>query len=147
MATLMHWIYALGVLHLNLTSATYLGFAPTGNQRLVTADSVSPNTEIVFEDIRLRIARREVVCGGAVVMLKKTPFLLLALLACHPQEVVTRKKIFKEIWGYDFDTQTKRIEVQVHYLRRMLLTVGSSVRIKTYYGTGLSLKVNAAHGE
>ncbi|MFF7864462.1 helix-turn-helix domain-containing protein [Pseudomonas monteilii] len=64
---------------------------------------------------------------------------MLVLLAGHSQETVTRDKIFKEIWGCDFDTQTKRIEVHVHYLRSILTTIGSSVRIKTHRSIGLSL--------
>ncbi|WP_423815545.1 winged helix-turn-helix domain-containing protein [Pseudomonas putida] len=87
----------------------------------------------------LRLELREVLCGGVIVVVKKTPFRLLTLLARHPREVVSRRRIFKEIWGYDFDTRTKRIEVQVHYLRGVLATVGCSARIQTHRGIGLSL--------
>lgn len=130
---------------MNLTTAFDFGSAPSGNQCLVTADPVSPQSEIVLGDICLRLSCREVTCGEEVVKLKKTSFLLLALLARHPEQIVTRKQIFKEVWDYEFDTHTKRIEVQVHYLRRMLLSLGSSVCVKTHYGTGLSL-MGAAPG-
>ncbi|MNM31334.1 Heme response regulator HssR [compost metagenome] len=85
----------------------------------------------------MRVLRHEVICADKMMVIKKTPFRLLVLLVRHSERVVSRMEMFKEIWGFDFDTGTKRIEVQLHYLRQVLSHLSSSVTIKTHRGAGL----------
>ncbi|MEW4948197.1 winged helix-turn-helix domain-containing protein [Pseudomonas asiatica] len=94
---------------------------------------------IAFADVNLNVPGREVVCGNKKMVVKKTSFRLLALLLDNADVVVSRKSIYKNVWGVEFDPGTKRIEVQLNYLRSVLLSLGSSVKIKTYRGKGLRL--------
>ncbi|MFK0270440.1 helix-turn-helix domain-containing protein [Pseudomonas asiatica] len=71
--------------------------------------------------------------------MKKVSFRILTLLFLHRHQVVTRKKIFSDVWGLEFDTGTKRLEVQIHYLRRILKDLDSSIAITTHRGVGLSI--------
>jgi len=95
--------------------------------------------EIHFGDFCLSLEHREIVCAGRRVRLKNVPFQLLMLLSQRAQQIISRKEIFKAVWGIDFDTGTKRIEVQLHYLRRILHDVNSTVSIQTHRGVGLRL--------
>jgi DNA-binding response OmpR family regulator len=85
-------------------------------------------------------AKGELTCDGVCRALKATPCRLLHLLLENAENVVSRKTIYKEIWGYDFDPGTKIIEVQVHYLRSILASSNSGFEIKTYRGKGISLQ-------
>ncbi|MFJ4453112.1 winged helix-turn-helix domain-containing protein [Pseudomonas sp. NPDC089392] len=93
------------------------------------------------EALRLDPSRFEISCYGLSYTLKPTPCRLMHLLIQNSGQVVSRKAIYKEIWGYDFDPGTKLIEVQVHYLRGVLCRLKSVFEIKTYRGKGICLQV------
>lgn len=95
--------------------------------------------DIGYADLSLNMQRREVACGNRVVVVKKTSLRLFSLLLCNAGSIVSRKSIFIEVWGFDFEPGTKRLEVQLNYLRGVLSELGSNVRIKTYRGKGLFL--------
>lgn len=90
--------------------------------------------------LKVDLAERRMSCDNASLPLKATPCRLLSLLLEHMGQIVSRRTIYKEIWGYDFDPGTKVLEVQVHYLRGALQTLPTSMEIKTYRGKGLSLQ-------
>lgn len=92
------------------------------------------------EALRLDPSKFEIYCYGASDTLKPTPYRLMHLLIENRGQVVSRKAIYKEIWGYDFDPGTKLIEVQVHYLRGVLCRLKSVFEIKTYRGKGICLQ-------
>jgi len=87
--------------------------------------------------------KAELFYNGVSRTLKPTPSRLLHLLVQHSGQIVSRRAIYKEIWGYDFDPGTKIIEVQVHYLRSVLTHLKSSFEIKTYKGKGICLQRSA----
>lgn len=92
------------------------------------------------EALRLDSSKFEIYCNGVSHTLKPTPYRLMHLLIQNSGQVVSRKVIYKEIWGYDFDPGTKLIEVQVHYLRGVLCKLTSVFEIKTYRGKGICLQ-------
>ena len=92
------------------------------------------------EALRLDPSKFEISCYGLSSTLKPTPYRLMHLLVQNSGHVVSRKAIYKEIWGYDFDPGTKLIEVQVHYLRGVLSRLMSVFEIKTYRGKGICLQ-------
>src|SRR5215472_10163329 len=66
------------------------------------SDLSLPHSSIRFEDFELDLRsgelRRE---GGSIVRLTEQPFRILVLLLDHPQEVVTREEIRKQLWPND----------------------------------------------
>jgi DNA-binding response OmpR family regulator len=64
---------------------------------------------------------------------------LLTLLVSHGDDIVSRQSIFKDVWGFHFDPGTKRIEVQLNYLRKVLRSLDSTTVIETHRGKGLRL--------
>ena len=73
---------------------------------------------IAVEDMVLDLARREVHRGDLHIDLTKTEFELLALLMFNEGIVLTQEVIYERIWGYDFETNSKSLDVYIGYLRR-----------------------------
>jgi two-component system, OmpR family, response regulator len=71
-------------------------------------------------DVRLDLLTRRVERAGREVHLTAREFELLAYLARHPDQVLSREQILNAVWGFDFDPGTKVLEVYIGYLRRKL---------------------------
>ncbi|WP_369597040.1 winged helix-turn-helix domain-containing protein [Pseudomonas putida] len=94
---------------------------------------------LAFSDLHLDPACREVSCDGRRIILKATSCRLLVALIVNPEQIVSRSALFEAVWGIHFDPGTKVLEVQLSYLRKVLVALGCSVRIHTHRGIGLSL--------
>ena len=56
--------------------------------------------------------------GDRTIDLTKTEFDLLALLMEHAGIVLSRDQIYEHIWGFDFETGSRSLDVYIGYLRR-----------------------------
>ncbi len=91
------------------------------------------------EDIELDLLTRKVHRAGRPVTLSATEFELLAYLARHRGEVVSREQILSAVWGYEHDPATNVVDVYVGYLRRKLGTAGDPAPIFTVRSVGYRL--------
>ena len=91
-------------------------------------------------DIRLDLRTRRVDRGGQEVKLTAREFELLAYLARHPDQVLSREQILNAVWGYDFDPGTKVLEVYIGYLRRKLGAENGGGPIETVRNVGYRLR-------
>jgi two-component system response regulator MprA len=100
------------------------------------------DTDRVLElaDLRLDPRRRVVTRGERVVELTKTEFDLLELLLINAGIVLTRDQIYAAIWGYDFETSSKSLDVYISYLRRKTEENGDSRLIHTLRGVGYTAR-------
>jgi len=73
-----------------------------------------------FDGIRIDLGRRIVTKNGREITLRYKAFELLALLAEHAGEVVSRAEIFDKVWGTDWIGDTRTLEVHVRWLREQL---------------------------
>lgn len=105
----------------------------------VTGDD---NQSFVLDDLRMDLAARRVTRDGAVVELTKTEFDLLELLLHNVDIVLSRDLIYERIWGYDFETGSKSLDVYIGYLRRKLEADGASRLIHTVRGVGYVARAN-----
>jgi len=64
---------------------------------------------------------------------------LLHFLLARAGEVLTRKELLEQVWGYRFDPGTNVVEVHVNRLRRKLESVGATDCIRTVRGAGYSI--------
>ncbi|GAB2566834.1 response regulator transcription factor [Nocardia heshunensis] len=85
-------------------------------------------------------ARRAFV-DGTPLDLTKREFDLLAALASAPGQVFSRAQLLDRVWGYDFETQTKVVDVFVSYLRRKLEESGTPRMVHTVRGVGFVLRL------
>jgi len=73
---------------------------------------------------------------GRELELTKTEFDLLELLMYNAGIVLTRDQIYERIWGFDFETSSKSLDVYISYLRRKTEEAGESRLIHTVRGVG-----------
>lgn len=95
---------------------------------------------LVFEDLVLDADGRQVRRGDRVVELTRTEFQILELLMRHPGKVLDRSTMYTEIWGYDFETSSKSLDVHTRYVRRKLESGGEPRLLQTVHGVGYVLR-------
>lgn len=91
-------------------------------------------------DLELDPASRIVRRGDRLVDLTKTEFDLLELFMKNVGIVLSRDTIYERIWGYDFETNSKSLDVYVGYLRRKTEGDADPRLIHTVRGVGYSLR-------
>ena len=87
-------------------------------------------------DLELDRAGRTVSRAGQIIGLTKTEFDLLELLVHNAGIVLSRDVIYERVWGYDFETGSKSLDVYIGYLRRKLEAGGSERLLHTVRGVG-----------
>ncbi|WP_338037712.1 response regulator transcription factor [Nocardioides zeae] len=95
---------------------------------------------LVFADLAMDLASREVFRGERAIELTRTEFTLLEMFLRRPRRVLERSFILEEVWGYDFPTTANSLEVYVGYLRRKTEAEGEPRLIHTVRGVGYVLK-------
>lgn len=100
------------------------------------------NTTLRVGDLELNSLTREAHRGDRDLQLTKTEFDLLELLMQQPGIVVTRDHIYEAIWGYDFETSSKSLDVYIGYLRRKTEEGGESRIVYTIRGVGYTVKTS-----
>ncbi|MGI6498832.1 MAG: winged helix-turn-helix domain-containing protein [Oscillospiraceae bacterium] len=99
------------------------------------APTCSPDRTV--GNISLHVERHQVFAEGEEIFLTLKEFELLRYMMEHPGTVFTRDKLLELIWGYDFDGETRTVDVHIHMLRQKLGASGSA--IETVRGVGYRL--------
>ena len=122
--------FALEELHARLRAiARRRETSETGDAHLVAGDVVvDPDT-------------RRVVVGGAEVTFARREFDLLAALMDPPGRVVSRERLYDEIWDGETDVRSNALEVYVSRVRHHL-KASADVTITTMRGIGYRLDVH-----
>jgi two-component system response regulator MprA len=102
--------------------------------------ATSTSDDLKVGDLVLSPTRREVFRGSRQLQLTKTEFDLLELLMNQPGIVVPRDDIYESIWGYNFETNSKSLDVYIGYLRRKTEEAGESRVVFTVRGVGYVVK-------
>jgi DNA-binding response OmpR family regulator len=89
--------------------------------------------ELEAGDVRLSVARREVLVAGAPVPLSATEFNLLAFLMENPGIVFSRETLLDRVWGLEFPGGTRTVDQHVAQVRAKLARPGL---IETVRGAG-----------
>jgi two-component system response regulator MprA len=98
------------------------------------------NQKISYADVTLDPSTREARRGEMEMSLTVTEFNLLHLLLRHPRQVLERRQILNDVWGYDFGGDDNVLEIYVGYLRKKLEADGGSRLIQTVRGVGYTLR-------
>ena len=91
-------------------------------------------TKLSVGGISLDTKKHEVKVDGENAVLTLKEFELLEKLMRNQGIVLTRDQLLTEIWGYDFDGETRTVDVHIRTLRQKLGEQGSLV--KTVRGVG-----------
>ena len=90
--------------------------------------------ELHYDELYLNVGRHEVRYREEKVDLTRKEFELLQYLLENKGLVMTRNQILCHVWGYDFDGETRTVDVHVRTLRQKLGEAGNL--IETIRGVG-----------
>jgi two-component system response regulator MprA len=108
---------------------------------LLRRTSVTGEEDVLrADDLSLDPQRRQAWRGDRELELTKTEFDLLELLLANANIVVSREAIYERIWGFDFETSSKSLDVYIGYLRRKTEAGGEPRLIRTVRGVGYTLR-------
>ncbi|MDO4566625.1 MAG: response regulator transcription factor [Oscillospiraceae bacterium] len=88
--------------------------------------------------LEMDLTRHKVVSGGREAALTLKEFELLKALLSRPGRVFTREGLLMQIWGMDYDGETRTVDVHIRTLRRKLGENGDM--IATVRGVGYKLE-------
>ena len=102
----------------------------------------SPTSAAVMSigDLSMDVNKREVKRGGKVLDLTKTEFDLLHILLEQQDIVLSREYLYEHIWGFNFETNSKSLDVYIGYLRRKLDDSGEEKLLHTVRGVGYVMR-------
>jgi len=98
------------------------------------------NQQASYADITLDPSTHEAKRGDTLLNLTVTEFNLLHLLLRHPRQVLERRQILNDVWGYDFGGDDNVLEIYIGYLRKKLEADGQPRLIQTVRGIGYVLR-------
>ena len=104
------------------------------------APTIGSTAVLQLQDLTLDANRREVHRGARQIDLTKTEFDLLQILLEQSGIVLTREYLYEHIWGFNFETNSKSLDVYIGYLRRKLEEGGESRLLHTARGVGYVVK-------
>jgi len=103
-------------------------------------ESKPENQIATYADITLDPSTHEAKRSETLLNLTVTEFNLLHLLLRHPRQVLERRQILNDVWGYDFGGDDNVLEIYIGYLRKKLEVDGRSRLIHTVRGIGYVLR-------
>jgi len=103
-------------------------------------ESKPENQKVSYADVTLDPTTHEAQRDGIDLTLTVTEFNLLHLLLRHPRQVLERRQILSDVWGYDFGGDDNVLEIYIGYLRKKLEADGKPRLIQTVRGIGYVLR-------
>ena len=100
------------------------------------------STVLQLADLSLDPTRREVRRGSRMVDLTKTEFDLLQVLLEQTGIVLSREYLYEHIWGFDFETNSKSLDVYIGYLRRKIEQGDETKLLHTVRGVGYVVRTS-----
>jgi DNA-binding response OmpR family regulator len=90
--------------------------------------------KLIFNDVIIDLELKEVQVGADKIMLTKTEFELLALLAEHPERVFSREEIIDKIWSETPYITERTVDVHIARLRKKLGDYATLISNRSGYG-------------
>jgi DNA-binding response OmpR family regulator len=90
-------------------------------------------------DLQFRKDTPAVVVAGNLVRLSPREHALLEFMLRRRSDLITRRDLLREVFGYEFEPGTNLVEVHISHLRRKI--AGSGVEIETVRGFGYRLRI------
>ena len=100
----------------------------------------TPTGPLHYADLVADEGTRQVRRGNRPIELTAREFDLLIFFLRHPRQVLTRDAIYEAIWGYDFEGESKVLEVYIRRLRDKLQAGGEPPLLQTVRGVGYALR-------
>jgi len=89
-------------------------------EELAAENNAGATEQLVFGDLTIDLARREVRRRGEPLHLKPKEYDLLAFLARNQGVVLSRNLILERVWGWDYSGGSRTVDVHVRWLREKI---------------------------
>lgn len=104
--------------------------------------TVSENKDIISRgNLIIYPERYEAAIMSEILDLTPREFKLLLYLATHEGKVITRERLLESVWGYDYDGESRTIDVHIRHLRYKIEKEAGNVCIDTLRGIGYRFRV------
>lgn len=104
------------------------------------------NTELLrFGDISFDPETNRLFKDSKECTLSKREGALLEVFLRNPEQTLTRAMLLSRVWGLDSDVEDGNLDNYIHFLRRRLRTVNSSLCLKTIRGIGYQMQVDSSN--
>lgn len=95
---------------------------------------MAPQTQIMIDKLSLNRDKHKVIVDGQEIILTYKEFELLNYLMENEGIVLSRDKLLETVWGYEFEGETRTVDVHIASLRQKLGLCGNM--IETVRGIG-----------
>ena len=97
-------------------------------------------TSLSVGDLEMDLLDQVAFRRGVELDLLPREFKLLEYFLRHPDRVVTRAMLLKDVWGYEFEIETNVVDIQISNLRKKIDEQGLPSRIANVRGLGFMLR-------
>lgn len=96
---------------------------------------------IVVSDLKINQKAHVVIKNNEEIRMPVKEFELLYYLATHPNEVISKEKLFEDIWGFDYMGDSATVTVHINRVREKIEDNPSRPKyIETVWGAGYKFK-------
>lgn len=106
-----------------------------------TAEPVERPSRVEAGPVAIDLDGHKVIVAGAELVLTRSEFLILALLAAHPGRVYTRERLVEELHGEAFGAYERTVDMHVANLRKKLRAATEAPLVHTVIGVGYKFEV------
>jgi len=99
--------------------------------------------EVKYKDLAMDYSKRTLHYMDRPVLLTYKEFELLHYLMLNKGIVLSRDKILQEIWGYDYEGETRTVDMHIKTIRQKLEAAGCTNYIATVRSAGYKLEEQA----
>ena len=105
-----------------------------------------PAEEVVCDDLIVNHSNYTVTQGGHLIDMPPKELELLYFLVSHPNQVFTREQLLDRLWGYEFVSETRTVDVHIKRLREKL-EERDGYSIATIWGIGYRFEKSGVRTE
>jgi len=109
-------------------------------QRKTRSSSTGAGSQVIWRDVELDPVGRVLGVGGQEVSLSEKEVAVLQVLMRHGGEIVDRSNLYSVIYGRDFDSMNRAMDVLIGRARRKLESVTGDYTIRSARGAGYVLQ-------
>jgi DNA-binding response OmpR family regulator len=95
--------------------------------------------QMVFENITIDLDTKEVILAGEKILLTKTEFEVLIVLAANPGRIFSRENIINKVWSETPFVTERTVDVHITRLRKKLGKYASLISNRAGYGYRFTL--------
>jgi two-component system, OmpR family, response regulator len=112
-------------------------------KRLIAGSSATRRRTLSCGVIEMDLQEHTTTVDGVKVELRKREFEVLKVLLENKEKIVTRSELLDQVWGYNFDPQTRVVDVQIGRLRKTLEDSGAPSMIQVIRSVGFRISAQA----